>query len=73
MPGFSQTVNPSISFNLQSKEAQKQTVQQLLQNLKDNPGPAQELQLLNLLKNSPVLMSAFIKQRQENVTQMIFF
>lgn len=47
--------------------AQKQAVQQLLQTLKNNPGPEQQQQLLQLLKASPQLMAAFIKQRQQNV------
>lgn len=48
--------------------AQKQAVQQLLQTLKNNPGPEQQQQLLQLLKASPQLMAAFIKQRQQNVS-----
>lgn len=51
----------------QSNAAHKQAVQQLLQTLKNNPGPEQQQQLLQLLKASPQLMAAFIKQRQQNV------
>lgn len=51
-----------------SNSAQKLAVQQLLQTLKNNPGPEQQQQLLQLLKASPQLMAAFIKQRQQNVS-----
>lgn len=51
-----------------SYAAQKQTVQQMLQILRNNPGPEQQQQLLQLLKASPLLMAAFIKQRQQNVS-----
>lgn len=51
--------------------AQKQAVQQLLQTLKNNPGPEQQQQLLQLLKASPQLMAAFIKQRQQNVSRVL--
>lgn len=51
-----------------SSASQKQAVQQLLQTLKNNPGPEQQQQLLQLLKASPQLMAAFIKQRQQNVS-----
>lgn len=54
-----------------SNAAQKQAVQQLLQTLKNNPGPEQQQQLLQLLKASPQLMAAFIKQRQQNVRKKI--
>jgi E1A/CREB-binding protein len=56
-----------------SNAAQKQAVQQLLQTLKNNPGPEQQQQLLQLLKASPQLMAAFIKQRQQNVRVKILF
>jgi E1A/CREB-binding protein len=46
---------------------QKQAVQQLIQTLKNNPGPEQQQQLLQILKANPQLMAAFIKQRQQNV------
>lgn len=45
--------------------SQKQAVQNLLQSLKNNPTPEQQQQLLQLLKASPQLMAAFIKQRQQ--------
>lgn len=47
---------------------QKQAVQQLIQTLKNNPGPEQQQQLLQILKANPQLMAAFIKQRQQNVS-----
>jgi E1A/CREB-binding protein len=46
---------------------QKQAVQQLIHALKNNPGPEQQQQLLQILKANPQLMAAFIKQRQQNV------
>ncbi|KAG5682698.1 hypothetical protein PVAND_012032 [Polypedilum vanderplanki] len=48
---------------------QKQAVQQLIQTLKNNPGPEQQQQLLQILKANPQLMAAFIKQRQQNQQQ----
>lgn len=48
---------------------QKQAVQQLIQTLKNNPGPEQQQQLLQILKSNPQLMAAFIKQRQQNVSK----
>ena len=48
---------------------QKQAVQQLIQTLKNNPGPEQQQQLLQILKANPQLMAAFIKQRQQNVSK----
>lgn len=51
-----------------SSASQKQAVQQLLQTLKNNPGPEQQQQLVQLLKASPQLMAGFIKQRQQNVS-----
>lgn len=78
MPGNSQmmqTMPRSVQPNMigqaaaaTSNAAQKQAVQQLLQTLKNNPGPEQQQQLLQLLKASPQLMAAFIKQRQQNVS-----
>jgi len=50
----------------QNSMAQKQAVQQLMQTLKNNPGPEQQQQLLTILKANPQLMAAFIKQRQQN-------
>jgi E1A/CREB-binding protein len=47
---------------------QKQAVQQLIQTLKNNPGPEQQQQLLQILKANPQLMAAFIKQRQQSVS-----
>lgn len=76
MPGNSQMVGnmprgnvpPNmIQSGMTTNVAQKQAVQQLLQTLKNNPGPEQQQQLLQLLKASPQLMAAFIKQRQQNV------
>jgi E1A/CREB-binding protein len=78
MPGNSQmvanmprgNVPPNmIQSGMATNVAQKQAVQQLLQTLKNNPGPEQQQQLLQLLKASPQLMAAFIKQRQQNVSQ----
>lgn len=77
MPGNSQmmqTMPRQVQPNMippggaTSNAAQKQAVQQLLQTLKNNPGPEQQQQLLQLLKASPQLMAAFIKQRQQNVS-----
>lgn len=77
MPGNSQmvanmprgNVPPNmIQSGMATNVAQKQAVQQLLQTLKNNPGPEQQQQLLQLLKASPQLMAAFIKQRQQNVS-----
>lgn len=48
--------------------SQKQAVQQLVQTLKNNPGPEQQQQLLQILKANPQLMAAFIKQRQQIVS-----
>ena len=56
-------IQPGATSNV----AQKQAVQQLLQTLKNNPGPEQQQQLLKLLKACPQLMAAFIKERQQNV------
>jgi E1A/CREB-binding protein len=50
---------------------QKQAVQQLIQTLKNNPGPEQQQQLLQILKANPQLMAAFIKQRQQNVSNTL--
>lgn len=60
-------IQPGAATNAQ----QKQAVQQLLQTLKNNPGPEQQQQLLQLLKASPQLMAAFIKQRQQNVRAFV--
>lgn len=79
MPGNSAQIMQSMPRQVQpnmipqggaatSNAAQKQAVQQLLQTLKNNPGPEQQQQLLQLLKASPQLMAAFIKQRQQNVS-----
>ena len=74
MPGNSQMMPRNVQPNMiqpgaTSNVAQKQAVQQLLQTLKNNPGPEQQQQLLQLLKASPQLMAAFIKQRQQNVSK----
>lgn len=43
---------------------QKQTLQQLMQTLKNPSGPEHQAQLLQILKSNPQIMAAFIKQRQ---------
>lgn len=48
----------------------KQAIQQLLQTMKGKPGREQQMQLLQLLKASPQLMAAFIKQRQQKVRSL---
>lgn len=74
MPGNSQMMRPG-GGNMQgmvqlgpNNVPQKQAVQQLIQTLKNNPGPEQQQQLLQILKANPQLMAAFIKQRQQNVS-----
>lgn len=73
IPGNSQMMRPAgnmpgIAQMGQNAVPQKQAVQQLIQTLKNNPGPEQQQQLLQILKANPQLMAAFIKQRQQNVS-----
>jgi E1A/CREB-binding protein len=63
-PNLNVAQNNLPAVAAQSPAQQKQAVQALLQSLKNNPTPEQQAQLLQLLKASPQLMAAFIKQRQ---------
>lgn len=53
---------------------QKQTLQQLMQTLKNpSSGPEHQAQLLQILKSNPQIMAAFIKQRQVNIAFFFIF
>lgn len=70
MGGMVRSGGPAVAGMVQlgaNSVPQKQAVQQLIQTLKNNPGPEQQQQLLQILKANPQLMAAFIKQRQQNV------
>lgn len=53
---------------------QKQTLQQLMQTLKNpSSGPEHQAQLLQILKSNPQIMAAFIKQRQVIILYFLFY
>lgn len=65
--GATANMSGMVQLGPNNNVPQKQAVQQLIQTLKNNPGPEQQQQLLQILKANPQLMAAFIKQRQQNV------